>query len=117
MDIHSAPVARGRRPVRLLAVVAAALMSTVEGGANGGVTSPPQVEAAAQDAADAGSAAHQSRFITHEGRRIHYLDWGTPAPQPFIMLHGFGRSAHRFDGAVGAREANQGPQPLRAGRE
>lgn len=37
------------------------------------------------------------RFITINGLRLHYLDWGGEDKQPFIMLHGIGRVAHSFD--------------------
>jgi esterase len=37
------------------------------------------------------------RFITVDGLRIHYLDWGSPDKPPLIMLHGIGRVAHTFD--------------------
>jgi pimeloyl-ACP methyl ester carboxylesterase len=37
------------------------------------------------------------RFVTVNGLRIHYLDWGSPDKPPFIMLHGIGRIAHTFD--------------------
>jgi esterase len=37
------------------------------------------------------------RFITVNGLRIHYLDWGTDGKPPLIMLHGIGRVAHTFD--------------------
>jgi esterase len=40
---------------------------------------------------------YQDRFITVNGLRLHYLDWGSPGKQPFIMLHGIGRIAHSFD--------------------
>jgi len=42
-------------------------------------------------------APYQDRFITVNGLRLHYLDWGSPDKQPFIMLHGIGRVAHSFD--------------------
>jgi pimeloyl-ACP methyl ester carboxylesterase len=43
-------------------------------------------------------ASYRDRFITtKEGRRIHYLDWGSAGKRPFIMLHGINRSAHTFD--------------------
>jgi pimeloyl-ACP methyl ester carboxylesterase len=43
-------------------------------------------------------ASYQDRFVTtKEGRRIHYLDWGSAGKRPFIMLHGINRSAHTFD--------------------
>ena len=37
------------------------------------------------------------RFVTVNGLRIHYLDWGSPDKPPLIMLHGIGRVAHTFD--------------------
>lgn len=46
---------------------------------------------------DAGEG-YEGHYITvEEGRRVHYLDWGTPGEQPFVMLHGIRRSAYRFD--------------------
>ena len=36
-------------------------------------------------------------FITVNGLRIHYLEWGSTDQQPLIMLHGIGRVAHTFD--------------------
>jgi esterase len=41
--------------------------------------------------------AYQDRFITVNGLRIHYLDWGGEGKPPFLMLHGIGRLAHSFD--------------------
>lgn len=38
------------------------------------------------------------RFITSDGRRIHYLDWGGDhGRQPMLLLHGIGRTAHNYD--------------------
>jgi pimeloyl-ACP methyl ester carboxylesterase len=37
------------------------------------------------------------RFVTVDGLRIHYPDWGAPEKPPLIMLHGSGRVAHTFD--------------------
>ncbi len=37
------------------------------------------------------------RFVTVNGLRIHFLDWGAEAKPPLIMLHGIGRVAHTFD--------------------
>jgi pimeloyl-ACP methyl ester carboxylesterase len=37
------------------------------------------------------------RFVTVDGLRIHYLEWGSPDKPPMIMLHGIGRVAHTFD--------------------
>jgi esterase len=40
---------------------------------------------------------YQDHFITVNGLRIHYLDWGASGKPPFIMLHGIERAAHSFD--------------------
>lgn len=53
--------------------------------------------AAALFQAQSGEAVPADRFITVNGLRIHYLDWGNPDKPPFIMLHGIGRIAHAFD--------------------
>lgn len=45
----------------------------------------------------AAAAPYQDRFVTVNGLRLHYLDWGSPDKPPFIMLHGIGRVAHSFD--------------------
>jgi pimeloyl-ACP methyl ester carboxylesterase len=37
------------------------------------------------------------RFVTVDGLRIHYLDWGSSEKPPLILLHGIGRVAHTFD--------------------
>jgi esterase len=37
------------------------------------------------------------RFVTVNGLRIHFLDWGADGKPPLIMLHGIGRIAHTFD--------------------
>jgi pimeloyl-ACP methyl ester carboxylesterase len=42
-------------------------------------------------------AGYEDRFVLNEGRRVHYLDWGSAGKTPFIMLHGIGRSAHSYD--------------------
>jgi esterase len=48
-----------------------------------------QTQAQAQQPAD--------RFVTVNGLRIHFMEWGTPGRQPLIMLHGIGRVARTFD--------------------
>ena len=40
---------------------------------------------------------YQDRFVTVNGLRIHYLDWGNTGKPPFLMLHGIARHAHSFD--------------------
>src|SRR5262245_60600266 len=37
------------------------------------------------------------RFITVNGLRIHYLEWGSADKPPLIMLHGIGRVARTFE--------------------
>jgi pimeloyl-ACP methyl ester carboxylesterase len=37
------------------------------------------------------------RFLTANGLRIHYLEWGGAGKPPLIMLHGIARIAHTFD--------------------
>src|SRR5713226_1406607 len=41
-------------------------------------------------------AAHKSGFVTANGIRLHYLDWGGSGP-PLILIHGLGQSPHFFD--------------------
>ena len=36
-------------------------------------------------------------YISVNGLRIHYLDWGRQGRQPMVLLHGIGRVAHNFD--------------------
>ena len=77
------------RSSHLFLAVVAATASTASFGAT--------VSAQAARAA-APAATYQDKFITTgEGRRIHYVDWGTPGKRPFIMLHGFNRTGHIFD--------------------
>ena len=59
-----------------------------------------RVEAAAQAAppsSPAPAATYREGFVTSEGRRIHYLDWGQTGKPVFIMLHGISRSGHSYD--------------------
>jgi pimeloyl-ACP methyl ester carboxylesterase len=39
----------------------------------------------------------QDKFVTVNGLRIHYLDWGSEGKPPLILLHGIGRVARTFD--------------------
>ena len=41
--------------------------------------------------------AYTDRFVSVNGLRLHYLDWGNAGKPPLIMLHGIGRDAHSFD--------------------
>jgi pimeloyl-ACP methyl ester carboxylesterase len=40
---------------------------------------------------------YTDHFVTVNGLRLHYLDWGSADKPPFIMLHGISRIAHQFD--------------------
>jgi len=40
---------------------------------------------------------YEDKYITVNGIRLHYLDWGSNGKTPFIMLHGISRIAHQFD--------------------
>jgi len=42
-------------------------------------------------------AQYQDRFVTVNGLRLHYLDWGTAGKPPFLMLHGGSAYAHWWD--------------------
>jgi esterase len=39
-----------------------------------------------------------SQFITINGLRLHYLDFGNSAQPPLICIHGLSGNAHNFDG-------------------
>jgi esterase len=45
----------------------------------------------------AASPTPVDRFITVNGLRLHYLDWGNESRPPLLMVHGIGRVAHTFD--------------------
>jgi len=62
--------------------------------------------AATRAGQDAPAAAFEDRFVTVEGRRVHYLEWGSPDARPFVMLHGIGRSAHSYDHIAAALQAD-----------
>ena len=46
------------------------------------------------------------RFVTVNGLRLHYLDWGNASKPPLVMVHGIGRVAHTFDHIAPAFTAN-----------
>ena len=41
--------------------------------------------------------AAADRFMSVNGLRLHYLEWGSSAKPPLLLLHGIGRDAHSFD--------------------
>jgi pimeloyl-ACP methyl ester carboxylesterase len=42
------------------------------------------------------SSTHKSGFVTANGIRLHYLDWGGSGPA-LILIHGYGANPHFFD--------------------
>jgi esterase len=99
-------VSRARRTGWWLwaALVAGCALSMPQPGARNVVSASPVAQAGSvvppaitAPAITARADASQSRFITSEGRRIHYLDWGTSDKPAFIMLHGISRSGHSYD--------------------
>ena len=65
-----------------LGVIAGVVLSGV--GLSGGLEAQP-------------AARPLDRFVTVNGLRIHYLDWGTAGSQPLVLIHGLDRTAHTFD--------------------
>lgn len=65
------------------------------------VVLPIVPHAAPQTGSPQGSIAarphYEDRFVTVNGLRLHYLDWGGPDKPPLLMLHGIARHAHTFD--------------------
>jgi pimeloyl-ACP methyl ester carboxylesterase len=42
-------------------------------------------------------AVPQDRFVTADGRRFHYLEWGEPDSPPMLLLHGYAQTCHSWD--------------------
>ncbi|MCL6647712.1 MAG: alpha/beta hydrolase [Chloroflexi bacterium] len=42
-------------------------------------------------------ADYQDRFVTANGLRFHYLEWGAPTAPPVVLLHGTTSTAHSWD--------------------
>jgi esterase len=42
-------------------------------------------------------SAPVDQYVTVNGLRLHYLDWGNPSRPALVMVHGIGRVAHTFD--------------------
>jgi pimeloyl-ACP methyl ester carboxylesterase len=42
------------------------------------------------------TSPHKSAFVTANGIRLHYLDWGGSGPA-LILIHGYGDNPHMFD--------------------
>lgn len=39
----------------------------------------------------------QDKFVTANGMRFHYLEWGSAANPPMLLLHGFAQTCHSWD--------------------
>ncbi|HTY57069.1 MAG TPA: alpha/beta hydrolase [Candidatus Binataceae bacterium] len=40
---------------------------------------------------------YESKFVTANGLRLHYLDFGNPSAPPVVCIHGLTANAHSFD--------------------
>ena len=45
-------------------------------------------------------AEFQDKFVTVNGLKLHYLDWGNPDKMPMVLLHGLTGNAHNWDDLV-----------------
>ena len=41
--------------------------------------------------------APQDKFVTANGMRFHYLEWGSASNPPMLLLHGFAQTCHSWD--------------------
>ena len=57
----------------------------------------PAVPSAWAQTSAAPQATYTDRYVTVNGLRLHYLDWGGPTKPAMIVLHGIARHAHTFD--------------------
>jgi putative CocE/NonD family hydrolase len=48
-------------------------------------------------ATPASTPTYQDNFVTVNGLKIHYLDWGGSDKPPLVLIHGIARHAHTFD--------------------
>jgi pimeloyl-ACP methyl ester carboxylesterase len=51
----------------------------------------------ASSAAAQAPAAPHDRYVTANGLRLHYLDWGQDGKPLLVLIHGLDRHAHTFD--------------------
>jgi esterase len=56
--------------------------------------------AAPADASRQSTAGAADRFVTVNGLRIHYVDWGNASARPLILIHGLDRVSRTFDHLV-----------------
>lgn len=53
-----------------------------------------------QETQAAAGGEYTDRFITLNGCRHHYQDWGNPEAPPLLMVHGLTQHSHSFDGVA-----------------
>ena len=46
------------------------------------------------------TAPYTDEFLSLNGFRMHYMDWGNAGAPPLLMVHGLTRQAHAFDGTA-----------------
>lgn len=84
-----------------VAAVVIAGLGLLARGSTGPVV-PPDRDGPAQLAENQGdppSAPHDG-FVTANGIRLHYREWGSPAAPPLLVLHGLTGHAWEFDGVA-----------------
>jgi esterase len=57
-------------------------------------------EAEAQAAATAPTVASTDHFVTANGLRLHYVEWGDPGRPPLVLIHGLDRVGRTFEHVV-----------------
>ena len=60
----------------------------------------------AQSLQDKEHAAPQSRYVTVQGREVHYMEWGAAGAPALVMWHGLARTGRDFD-CIAAALADQ----------
>src|SRR5687767_10099485 len=102
-SIEPASASNGPRcytPAALRSLSAFALLLLLSTGVSGTTeryANTPGARPFAQ-ASQAGAATQPAdRFVTVNGLRIHYVDWGNETRPPLIMVHGLDRVARTFD--------------------
>jgi pimeloyl-ACP methyl ester carboxylesterase len=53
----------------------------------------------------------REKFLEQQGLRLHYLEWGNPAGEPLVLVHGFLDQAHSWKRFVAALQ-EQTQEPL-----
>src|SRR5688500_133011 len=87
--------ANGRHLLHRLFVAATVL--AVCGHSGWDIQAQGQAPSGAKTAAASAAATYRDGTITSDGRKIHYLDWGSPNKPAFIMVLALGRAAHGYD--------------------